>query len=47
MVVARERSWLVLPKASLTGRPTPLENAAIEIPPVVTVDIIRPVSTIL
>ena len=29
-----------------TGRPTPLANAAIEIPPVITVDVIKPVSTI-
>ena len=44
--VARERSRLVLPKAAPTGRPTPLANAAIEIPPVITVDVIRLVSTI-
>ena len=29
-----------------TGRPTPLANAAIEIPPVITVDVIKPVSAI-
>ena len=29
-----------------TGNPTPLANAVIEIPPVITVDVIRPVSTI-
>ena len=45
MTVARERSRLVPPKAAPTGRPTPLANAAIEIPPVITVDVIRPVST--
>ena len=28
-----------------TGRPTLLANAAIEIPPVITVDVLRPVST--
>ena len=40
MVVARERSRLVPLKAIPTGRPTPLANAAIEIPPVITVDVI-------
>ena len=45
MTVARERSRLVPPKAMPTGRPTPLTNAAIEVPPVITVDVIRPVST--
>ena len=28
-----------------TGKPKPLENASIEIPPVITVDVIRPVCT--
>ena len=28
-----------------TGRPTLLANAAIEIPPVITVDVLKPVST--
>ena len=46
MAVARERSRLVLPKAKPTGNPTPLANAAIDIPPVTTVDVIRPVPTI-
>ena len=46
MAVARERSRLVPLKAIPTGNPTPLANAAIEIPPVITVDVIRPVSTI-
>ena len=46
MAVARERSRLVPPKAIPTGSPTPLASAAIEIPPVITVDVIRPVSTI-
>ena len=45
MTVARERSKLVPLKAMPTGRPTPLANVAIEIPPVITVDVIRPVST--
>ena len=46
LTVERERSRLVQLKAMPTGRPTPLANAAIEIPPVITVDVIRPVSTI-
>ena len=41
MTVAREKSRLVPLKAMPTGRPTPLANAAIEIPPVITVDVIR------
>ena len=45
MTVERERSRLVQLKAMPTGRPTPLANAEIEIPPVITVDVIRPVST--
>ena len=46
MTVARERSRLVPLKAMPTGNQTPLANAAIEIPPVITVDVIKPVSTI-
>ena len=46
MAVVRERSRLVPLKAIPTGNPTPLENAAIVITPVITVDVIRPVSTI-
>ena len=46
MPVASERIKLIPPKAASTGRPTPLANAAIEIPPVITVDVIKPVSTI-
>ena len=46
MAVARERSRLVPPKAKPTGDPTPLANAALEISPVITDDVIRPVSTI-
>ena len=45
MTVARERSRLVSLKAMPTGKPTPLANAAIEIPPVISVDVIGPVST--
>ena len=46
MAVARERNRLVQLKEISTGNPTPLTNAAIEIPPVITVDVIRSVSTI-
>ena len=45
MTVARERSRLVSLLAMPTGRPTPLANAAIEIPPGITVYVIRPMST--
>ena len=45
MTVARERSRLVPLKAMPTGRSTPLPNSAIEIPPVINFDVIRPVST--
>ena len=45
MTIGSERSRLVPHKAMPTGRPTPLANAAIEIPPVITVDEIRPAST--
>ena len=47
MAVARERSRLVPLKAIPTGNPVPLANAAMLILPVITVDVIRPVSTIL
>ena len=46
MTVARKRSRLVPLKAMSTGRPTPAANAAMEIPLVITIDVIRPVSTI-
>ena len=46
MAVARERSRLVPLKAIPTGNPTPLANAAMLILPVITVDVIRLVSTI-
>ena len=46
MTVVRERSRLVPLKTMPMGNPTPLANAAIDIPPVITVDVIRPVSTI-
>ena len=41
MAVARERSRLVPLKEIPTGNPTPLANAAMLIPPVTTVDVIR------
>ena len=44
LTVERERSRLLQLKAMPTGRPTPLANAAIEIPPLIIVDVIRPVS---
>ena len=47
MTDARERRRLVPLRVIPTGRPTPLVNAATEIPPVVTVDVIRPVFTML
>ena len=46
MAVARERSKLVQLKAIPMGNTTPLANAAIGIPPVITVDKIKTVSTI-
>ena len=46
MAVAREKSRLVPLKAIPTGNPSPLANAAMLIPPVITVDVIRSVSTI-
>ena len=45
MTVVGERSRLAPLKAIPTGRPTPPANAAIEVPPVIIVDVIRPVST--
>ena len=45
IVVARERRRLVPLKSIPTGNPT--ANATIEFPPVITVGVIRPVSTIL
>ena len=46
MAVARERIMLVPLKAIPTGNSTALENAAMLIPPVITIDVIRPVFTI-
>ena len=46
MAVARERSRLVLLNAMPTGNPTRLTNYAILIPPLITVYVIRAVSTI-
>ena len=47
MTVARERGRLVPLKVMPMSRSTPLANAAMEIPPVITVDVIRTVSVIL
>ena len=46
MAVARERIRLVPLKAIPTGNPTPLANAAMLIPSMITVDVIKPLSTI-
>ena len=46
MTGARERSRLIPLKVMPTGKSKPLENASIEIPPVITADVIRPVCTI-
>ena len=46
IAVARERSKLVPLRAMTTGNPTPLANAAIDIPPVITVYLTKPVYTI-
>ena len=46
MAVARERSRLVPLNAMPTGNPRPLANAAMLIPPVISADVIWPVSTI-
>ena len=45
MAVARERSRLVPLKKIPTGNPRPLANVAMLIPPLMTVGVIRPVST--
>ena len=46
MTIVWKRRRLVPLKVIPTGRPTPLENAVIETPPVMTVNLIRPVSMI-
>ena len=46
MAVARQRIRLVPLKAIPIDKLTPLANAVIKIPPVITVDVIKPVSTI-
>ena len=46
IAVAGERCRLAPLKQIATGNPTPLANAVIEIPPVITVDVIRSVCTI-
>ena len=44
---AREKSKLVSLNAIITGKSKPFANVAIETPPVITVDVIRPVFTML
>ena len=46
-VVITERNRLAPPKAIPAGNPTPFANAAIDIPPVIAVNVIRSVSTML
>ena len=45
MGVPREEARLVTPKAMPTGNPTTLANAAVEVPPAITADVIRLVTT--
>ena len=47
MAVAKEKRWVVPLNAIPTGRPASLANVAIEIPPVITIDVSRPILTIL
>ena len=44
--VKRERTTPSPPKAAPMGRPEPLANSGIETPPVITAEVINPVSTI-
>ena len=46
MQVTREEARLVTSKAMATCNPTPLANAVVEIPPLITADVIRLLSTI-
>ena len=46
IAVATERRRLVLLNPIPTAKPTPLLNAATNIPPVMMVDMIRPVSSL-
>ena len=45
--VIREKIGWAAPRAIPTGSPKPLASAAMDIPPVSTVDVIRPVSAML
>ena len=45
--VIRGKSRLVLPQATPIGSPTPLASAAVDIPPMSTVEVIRLVSAML
>ena len=47
IVVAREKSMIISLNAIPTRRSTQFANAAIEMPSVITVDVMKPVSTIL
>ena len=47
MPLARKRIKPVPLKVMATGKPIPLANATIEIPPAITIDVIKSVSTIL
>ena len=47
IAVAREKYRLTPPNNTSTDRPTPLVNTAIEIPQVITVDVTRPVVSVL
>ena len=46
IAIASKRNKLVPHKIMPKGKPIPMANAAIEIPPVITADVIQPVSTI-
>ena len=47
ITVARVKDRLVLPNEIPTGRSIPLANVEMENPPVIAVDVVRPVPTIL
>ena len=45
--VARKKTRLILFNTIPARRPTPIANKVIEVPPVITFDVIRPISTVL
>ena len=45
-IVARGKTTETPPKTTPTGNPTAVTDVAIEIPPVIATDVIKPVSTI-